>query len=62
VVDFEEDFQKKTDDDVDAIRKALETNAKWFAPITVKIQSLEATAKDSKGREYEISIVTTPNN
>jgi hypothetical protein len=42
------------------IRKALEDNETWFAPITVNIQSLEATAKDSKGREYPISIVTTP--
>jgi len=62
VDDFEEDFQKKTDDDVDAIQKALEANATWFDPITVKIQSLKAIATDSKDKdkEYEISIVTTP--
>jgi hypothetical protein len=46
--------------EANAIRKALEQNAKWFEPITVKIQSLEATAKDSKGREYTVPIVTTP--
>jgi hypothetical protein len=42
----------------EALNKAL--TAKWFEPITVKIHSLEATAKDSKGREYTIPIVTTP--
>ena len=42
------------------IRKALEDNATWFGPITVKIQSLEAIATDSKGREYGIPIVKQP--
>jgi len=46
--------------EANAIRKALETNKTWFAPITVKIQSLGAVATDSKGKEYKISIVTTP--
>jgi hypothetical protein len=39
------------------IRKALEANAEWFDPITVKIQSLAAIATDSKGREYSLPIV-----
>jgi hypothetical protein len=46
--------------EANAIRKALETNATWFGPITVKIHSLEATAKDSKGRKYGIPIVKQP--
>jgi hypothetical protein len=46
--------------EANAIRKALEASAKCFDPITVKIQSLEAVAKDSKDKEYKFPIVTTP--
>jgi hypothetical protein len=57
---FNAGLDQKTHDDANAVATALETNKTWFAPITVKIQSLEAVATDSKGKEYKISIVTTP--
>jgi hypothetical protein len=49
-----------TRQEANAIGKALEANAKWFDPVTVTIQSLEAIATDSKGREYSLPIVNTP--
>jgi len=47
-------------EEANAIGKALEANAKWFDPVTVTIQSLAAIATDSKGREYSLPIVKSP--
>jgi len=46
--------------EANAIRKALEASATWFDPMTVTIQSLAAIASDSKGREYSLPIVKSP--
>jgi hypothetical protein len=56
-VDGEKDLARQ---EAEAIRRALEANRDCFGLITAEIQSMSATAKDSKGREYEIPIVKQP--